>query len=369
MADLKDLAAQANEVAQEEKEKAEAQAPVRGRTVRLDRFIRAEIRQPPELIGEVLPGGGIGLLAGQHKVGKTILMTQIAMSVATGEPFLWWKTQPVNVLYLNYEVAEWAFQKRVHRSAMGFLGHDQSAIGEEAERVKVLREVLGQTLFVNTLPSWRINRPGDLRSIKEDVIANEIGLVIIDPIRAAYTGNRNSDEEVDRLIQNLIEEVIQPTQTAVLMGHHMRKPAPGESGGGSTWEVKGSSSWADGADTIITMRHDRKDDTGLLRYLNVVCRHYESKDNLHVKLRPASMTFGMEGAAGSTDLKLVLSRAFSERSEMTMTEIAEVLNCSRSWAQKQWERGELGPVTCIRQGSGKNPAVYQWGQRDLPEPF
>lgn len=369
MSDLKDLADKANQVAEEEKEKAEQKAPVRGRTVRLDRFINAEIPQPPELIADIMPGGGIGLLAGQHKVGKTILLTQISMSIATGEPFLWWKTQQTNVLYLNYEVAEWSFQKRVHRSAMGFLGHDQSAIGEEAERVKDLRERLGQNLFVNTLPKWRINKQGDLFQIRDQVLENQIGLVVIDPIRAAYTGNRNSDEEVDRLMQMLIEEVIQPTQAAILMGHHMRKPAPGEQGGGSTWEVKGSSSWSDASDTIITMRKDTKDDSGLRRYLNVTCRHYESKENLHIKLRPTSMTFGGESEMTGTDPKLILSRAFTERGEMTMSQIAEILECSRSWAQKQWERGELGPITCIKQGSGKVAALYQWGQRDLPDPY
>ncbi len=369
MADLKDLADKANKVAEEVKEEAEKKAPVRGRTITLARFINADIPQPPELISEMLPGGSIGLLAGQHKVGKTILLTQISMAIATGEPFLWWKTQPTNVLYLNYEVAEWSFQKRIHRSAMGFLGHDESAIGEEADRIKDLRERLGRSLFVNTLPKWRINRQADLHQIRDQVLEREIGLIVVDPIRAAYTGNRNSDEEVDRLMQMLIEEVIQPTQAAVLMGHHMRKPAPGESGGGSTWEVKGSSSWSDASDTIITMRKDTKDDTGLRRYLNVTCRHYESKENLHIKLRPSSMTFGGEGETTGADPKLILSRAFSERGTMTMVEIASVLDCSRSWAQKQWERGELGPITCVKQGRGKASAVYEWGQRELPDPY
>jgi len=226
MADIKDLADKANEVASDLLEEAEDSLPVRGRTLRLDKFINAEIPSPPALIEEVLPGGSLGLLAGQHKIGKTILLTQIAMAVATGEPFLWWKTHPTNVLYLNYEVAEWSFQKRVHRAAMGFLGHEGSAIGEEAERVKDLRQRLGQRMYVNSLPSWRINRPGDLRRIREDVIEHDVGLVVIDPIRAAYTGNRNSDEEVDKLIQGLIEDVIQPTQASILLGHHMRKPPP-----------------------------------------------------------------------------------------------------------------------------------------------
>jgi hypothetical protein len=252
---------------------------------------------------------------------------------------------------------------------MGFLGHEQSAIGEEADRIKTLREKLGVSLFVHTLPTWRINRQPDLFKLRDEVIEHQIGLVVIDPIRAAYTGNRNSDEEVDRAMQMLIEEVIHPTRTAILMGHHMRKPAPGESGGGSTWEVKGSSSWSDASDTIITMRKDTKDDSGLRRYLNVICRHYESKENLHIKLRPTSMTFTGTGEGGDLDPQLVLSRAFTNQGEMTMSQIADVLQCSRSWAQKQWERGELGPITCIKQGSGKMAAVYQWGQRDLPEPY
>ncbi len=369
MSDIKDLADKADKVSQDLLEEAEAKRPVRGRTVRLDRFINADIPTPPSLVEDVLPGGSIGLLAGQHKIGKTILMTQMAMAVATGEPVLWWKTQPTNVSCLNYEVAEWSFQKRVHQAAMGFLGHEGSAIGEEADRIKELRVKLGTHLYVHSLPSWRINRPGDLRRLREDVEEYQIGLVIVDPIRAAYTGNRNSDEEVDKVIQGLIEEVIQPTQTAVLMGHHMRKPAPGEQGGGSTWEVKGSGSWSDGSDTIITMRKDPKDDSGLARYLNLTCRHYESKDNLHIKLRPSSMSFAAEGETTTTDPKLVLSRAFADRREMTMNQIAEVLGCSRSWAQKSWERGDLGPITCIKQGAGKSPAVYQWGQRDLPDPY
>lgn len=326
---------------------------IRGRTLSAAEFLDADVPEPDAIVHQLIPGGTTTILAGQHKVGKTILMLQLAMACASGRPWLWWDTSQVRVLYLNYEVAEWSFQQRVDRTMRGFAGtfgkHTQADIRNN--------------LWVNSLPNLRINRPPDLKTVREWIEQIQAGLVIFDPIRAAYTGDRNDDREVDRVMTLLLEEVVQPTGAALLLGHHLRKPPPGEQGGGSTWEVKGSGGWADAADQIITLRHNRKDSSGKGRFLNATVRHYESREDVPLHLKPAAMLFTTESGsteAGPTETDR-LRDAFrrSMHGTLTIDDIAAVLGISNDAAWKRWQRHSLPRLRRVDSGPGRK-AVFAW---------
>src|SRR5260221_1788375 len=60
--------------------------------------------KPAEIIEGVLHGGTKAVLASGSKVGKTWIMIDLAIAVATGTPFLKFKTQKQKVLFINFEI-------------------------------------------------------------------------------------------------------------------------------------------------------------------------------------------------------------------------------------------------------------------------
>lgn len=319
---------------------------------RLDEFLDANLEVPPPLLDGILPGGTVMVLAGQHKVGKTLMMTQLAMAVASGTPFIGFETHKTKVLYLNFEVAGWSFRNRLKQQLYGY---GKRHGGKAVEDIKA-------NLYVRSLPKLKLNNPTQLTQLGQWAKEEGIGLIVIDPIRGAFLGNRNSDEEVDRVMQNIIEEVVGASGAAVVLGHHMRKPPPGERVSGSSWEVKGSSSWADAADAIVTLRWDKTQK--LYRYMSFTLRHYDSPDDIALELTGSSLLFELsEGPVSDREL---LRRAFQVEEhgkpelELTMKELAEKLDRPKSTVHRWISEGDH-PIEVV--GSGKGTR-YRWRHED-----
>jgi hypothetical protein len=326
---------------------------LRGRTLSAADFLDTPIDEPPALVVDLIPGGTVTVLAGQHKVGKTIAMLQMSLAVASGQPWIEWATAQRRVVYYNGEVAEWGFQQRLKKALNGFTGQ----YGKHAAAA------VRQNLFTNTLSDLRINKPGDLKIIRDHVEQTNAGLCVLDPINFFYTGPRNEDETVSRVMSQILTEIVHPTGCAVVLGHHMRKPAPGDSGSGSTWEVKGSGVWADSADQILTLRWDRQDKSRLGRLFNATCRYYEGKEDVHLTLRPASMLYEAAKPTGDgiapTDLgQLKAAFAGTMNGELTMADIASALGISKDAAHKRWQRGQYPNVVQV-----SSTGFYEWRQQ------
>lgn len=60
--------------------------------------------KPAEIIEGVLHNGTKAVLASGSKVGKTWILLDLAFAVATGTPFLKFKTQKNKVLFINFEI-------------------------------------------------------------------------------------------------------------------------------------------------------------------------------------------------------------------------------------------------------------------------
>lgn len=367
--EVQQLAAKAREAAEDHKTRVERTKPIRGEVTTGAELYHAEIPEPPAVVEGVIAGGSISIIAGQHKVGKTILGLQLAMAIPAGLDWLGFTTHPTGVLYLNYEVAEWSFQRRYRRMVRALAAPKHK--GDEAARLRAQR--ISRDFHQVTLPRWRINKAPDLRAIADVCLDRKIGLVIIDPIRAAYPGARNDDREVGAVMTGLLEHVVQPSGAAVVLLHHMRKPPSGETQGGSSWEVKGSGEWTDGSDSILTVRKDTKDQSGKGRLVNMTLRHWESIDDLRIELHPASLTFTRAGLVETADvarLRAAFIMASQDRlnqgGTLTMEQIGEALGCSRQWAAKRITRGDFPQVEEVERRGSSQVAMYAW-KDDTPE--
>jgi hypothetical protein len=83
-------------------------------------LFEAPEEQQKWLVEDLLPAGGMSLLAGKPKAGKSTLARQLALSVATGKPFLQRETQQGAVIYLALE--EKRQEVKDHFRALGATG-------------------------------------------------------------------------------------------------------------------------------------------------------------------------------------------------------------------------------------------------------
>lgn len=256
---------------------------------RLGDFLDSNLPEPQPIVANVIPAGTITILAGQHKVGKTFMLTQMALTVAGGAPWIGFETTPTKVLYLNYEVAAWSYQRRIRGQLAGL------------ERQGIMTppqiELAKKNVVVESLPSLRLNHKGAVGELGEYLDKGNFGMVIIDPVRGAIKGDRNKDETIDAIMQSLLDQVVKVSGAAIVLGHHMRKPQPGEALTGSTWDVKGAGAFSDAADNIIVMWRDKKDRT--TTHMGFTLRHYEGIDDYKVTFQPASKVFKPLHAAPS----------------------------------------------------------------------
>jgi RecA-family ATPase len=77
---------------------------------------------PPQIIEGILFRGAKMVIAGPSKARKTWNLTDLALSVAYGQPWCGYQTQRTTVIYVNLEIARFSYRKRLRMlcTARGF---------------------------------------------------------------------------------------------------------------------------------------------------------------------------------------------------------------------------------------------------------
>lgn len=150
--------------------------------------------------------GGLGLLWGAPGVGKSFVAVSMAVSVATGRPWIGRRTHDGPVLYVAGEGGKAAVGRRM------FAAIEQWSMDLEAEPVPI-----------------RIATPAtDLTAGPQEVLrdVDEWGsipkLVVIDTLSRCFTGDENKQEYMGRFVHSL--DTIRDTYgCAVLVVHHSNR--------------------------------------------------------------------------------------------------------------------------------------------------
>lgn len=196
--------------------------------------------EPPQLIKGVLHQGCKMIVGGASKSRKSWTLIDMTLSVSTGG--LWWgfTTQRGRVLYINFELPEFAFQHRLAAIAAAkgitdFSGCDLWNLRGYATDFSVLI-------------------PKILSRIKECHYA----LIVLDPI---YKGLGKRDENKAGDIASLCNEIEQlavQSGAAVVFGAHYSKG--NQAGKEAIDRIGGSGVFARDPDVILTMTpHEEKD--------------------------------------------------------------------------------------------------------------
>ena len=185
---------------------------------------------PSELICGLLHQGTKGILGGSSKAGKTWLLLDMALSVASGTPFLKWPTKPRKVLYVNLEIHSVFMKKRLETM------RNYKQLSCELD-IWTLR---GLTLDAEAILNTIINRT-----------QKQYGLIVLDPIYKLMVGRSENVASGVGVLCHLLERLIVETGAAVVYAHHFTKGDPSKKK--AMDRMSGSGVFARDADTIITL--------------------------------------------------------------------------------------------------------------------
>jgi hypothetical protein len=199
--------------------------------------------------GGIVPREGLGVLGGPPKRGKSLLAMQQALARAGATPWLGFSTTRGVTLVLQAEIPERELQTRAR------------IMQTAAPAVPP-----GQIHFV-THRGLRLDRRGDLRSVRTLIETLKPDLLQIDPLARFYSGEENSTKEMSRLVSSL-DELIQEYGVAIQLVHHTAKPSTDDPRAGG-FRLRGSTALFAAADSVLIL--DKTSD-GLFR-LTFELRH------------------------------------------------------------------------------------------------
>lgn len=170
-----------------------------------------------------------GIVAGEPKAFKSTYVMDLALSVASGRPFLGEHKvlEPGPVIYIQNENADWIIKDKHEKmiTSRGLTG-----------KVKVSGPKKLKITFPQDLPLYFINQQGfqlnnaEHQEILEKLIEDiEPVLVIFDPLYLMFDGDVNSARELNPVL-NWMLHIKNHYRTGVIAIHHYNK-----GGGSGTW--------------------------------------------------------------------------------------------------------------------------------------
>jgi AAA domain len=163
---------------------------------------------PPPCLVEpgLLPPQGILFVGGEPKVGKSLLVANLALSLAAGSDRLGFPVPaPRRVLVCQFELPVPQFVSR--------LATMRRAMGSAAD----------QNLFVDTrAPGHLLNAPQGLQHFLSAAHAAAAEILILDPLYSTHDQDENDTRAMAALGQSLLR-LREASRAALIVVHHVRK--------------------------------------------------------------------------------------------------------------------------------------------------
>lgn len=162
------------------------------------------------LIDPLIPAGGLALVYGDPKIGKSYAALQLALALQNGTEWLGFHIpRPSRPVYIQLDTPRSLWADRLEKLA----GHGVEGIDD------LLLADLG------TLDTW----PFDILSVDhQDRLRNYLmsmkaDLVIIDTLRECHSGDENDSTTMKSVMSSLIAAC---HPAAIMLIHHSKKPVP-----------------------------------------------------------------------------------------------------------------------------------------------
>lgn len=197
---------------------------------------------PPQVVEGVLHQQCKMILSGTSKSNKTWCLLNLAVSVASGTEWLGRRCAKMPVLYINFELHDWAIAQRLASIC---------AARPECHGI-------GDTLHVWNLRGHSADIALLRPKLEEVLDRYQFGLIILDPIyKVLGDRDENANGQIASLM-NELEALARRTGAAIVIAHHFAK---GDSTGKSAIDrMSGAGVWARDADSLVVMTQHEEDD-------------------------------------------------------------------------------------------------------------
>lgn len=164
----------------------------------------------------ILPKGGRLLVAGKPKAGKSLMVDNLALSLASGIPFLksgafeGFKiadgTRGVRTLLLDRELSKWSLYKRMEDLTAHRKGY----------------EAAWENLLIDHDHLIHLNQPNAYQILEQLVEQNGAEALIMDTAYKFFSGDVESSSALMKGFE-VLDKLIHETGVSIVMTHHMRK--------------------------------------------------------------------------------------------------------------------------------------------------
>ena len=175
--------------------------------VQASEFMANDLPDAPEAIGGILYKGSKLVLSGASKAGKTWLFIDLGTAVACGLEWLGIPTAKGRVLYLNTELSERSFQKR-----LGYICRAKGISGADLGNLD-LWHLRGKT------SPWNVIIP----KIRTRVKTAGYQVIIIDPLYRLYGSLKENSAEDMGVLTNALGELAEESGAALAIATHHSK--------------------------------------------------------------------------------------------------------------------------------------------------
>lgn len=271
-------------------------------------FMAQSLPEPSELITGILHQGSKLVLGGGSKSFKTWMLLDLALSVSHGVPWLGHPTAKGRVLFINFEVQPWSWQKRI----------------------KAVAEAKGIELEPGRISFWNLrgkaaNFQQLLPQIRERAKSG-FALIILDPIYKLYgQTDENKASDVAALLNGL-EDLAVESGAAVAFGAHFSKG--NQAGKESIDRISGSGVFARDPDSLLVFT---KHETDSAFTVEATLRNFAPVDPFVVRWQ-----YPLMAADGSLD-PAKLKKVGGRKKEHDAEELLDVLS-SASLTTGEWQK-------------------------------
>jgi DNA-binding transcriptional ArsR family regulator len=246
------------------------------------------------------------MIAGAPKSGKSWLALQLALAAASGGRFLRWRaTRKLKTLYLNLEVGEQMWARRVMKQ----IGAPSSIL------------FYADHFFTRSdLRTFDIMDPVQRRQLADMIKAGGYEFVVIDVLSRCHYADENDNGIMKQVLVSLRAMCGNATHVVV---HHARKPPPGsEHVNLGTASIRGASAIAGEVDLAMSLVV--RSGQGARYSLTMAARNVPEPEEMLLDRNDEDMLY-FEQTGDSNQLEDVIRAAFRNRGELPRTELQKAL--------------------------------------------
>lgn len=289
---------------------------------------------PPEYLIYGLPRGSVGGIIGVTNFGKSSLLRNLAISLASGRDFLNVLNagKPRKVLLLDYETPVDMFQEDISK---------MTAILSDSERNDVKANLKSYTAMEMNTPYLNLTEDVYFKAIEKEITSYKPDVIIVDTISAAFSiKNENDNGEITELMKRL-QRLAKNANAVVLFAHHIGK-AGSEQGNASNSHYRARGASAFHGSSLAVIQLDEKSNSGAkLRTMKYAKVKAKEPGEVVLRISEESRWFEIDG---STTVINKADESYHKileiiKKPMKIKEIVDESGLSRSTVEKYLKRG------------------------------